>query len=595
VMAAAEDASRDELLVKDLFEATKMGYVQAVKALLRDVPKGRASALLSRRDSQGHTLAHWAAQAGKVELLQLLSSIGAPMFDKSDDSVGMTPLHWACWRGHPRAARALLDMGADIDSLDNAMCTPLIIASQHGNAACAALMIKMGADPSAKDANADSALHWAAYKGDMTIVGLLDHLGVAIHEDDKYGQTPLHLASLRGNMEVVEYLVLDRDVDVTVEDNEGATAQQLAVRKGKGNVAGFLRRHSQGLWKRPLREILSLNFVMELLGFNQSRSREDSKAPFYVLIFNTIWSHVVFLSCIYGDEQMYDQHMTAVICLLFMMVQWVFFILTWRSDPGTVRDVNGDLERRYEEALNDVEALANGDSKVNLCHTCHIVRPLRSKHCRVSRKCVRDFDHYCPFVQNTVGQGNYRYFFLYLVTFQIAIDAFLWLCMVKLWRDGWGWVVGLTLIYFLPFWLMNLGMCVYHAQLVYGNLTTNEHSNRWRYGYLQDAAGGFHNPYDKGFLANVVDRCCPDRQDQFDYEQPPPNFNINYADLEMGAFGSPRGGAGAGADGRASGGRGNAEALMKGTALDKAGASKRPNTDSGGEPEAEAKRPLLSA
>uniref|UniRef100_A0A6U0TF19 Palmitoyltransferase n=1 Tax=Pinguiococcus pyrenoidosus TaxID=172671 RepID=A0A6U0TF19_9STRA len=574
-----DDENENEMLLKDVFEATKMGYVQAVKALLRGVPKPRLAALLARRDSQGHTLAHWAAQAGKVPILQLLNDMGAPMFEKSDDDVGMTPLHWACWQGHTRAARLLLEMGEDIDSLDNAQCTPLIIASQHGNAACAALMIRMGANPSAKDANLDSALHWAAYKGDMTIVGLLDYLGVSVQEDDKYGQTPLHLAALRGNMEVVEYLVLDRNVRTSVTDNEGATPLQLAERKGQAKVARFLKRHSIKFWQRPFSEICSVGFVLQVLGFDQSRSQEDMKWPFYVLVTFTIWNHVVFFLFLNADEMLYDSMFTMGLFLLFAIVKWTAFILTWRSDPGIIKDSDGALERRYKEALDDIEALGDGSSQLNLCHTCHIVRPLRSKHCRVTRRCVRDFDHYCPFVQNTVGQGNYRYFFMYLITLQIGMDIWIYLAALKLYRGGWHWVVGLSLIAHFPFWSMSFGMCMYHVQLVLANLTTNEYSNRYRYDYLKDAAGGFFNPYNKGFLYNVLDRFCADRADEFEFEQPPPQY-LNFADIELGGPTM----------------RSNSRVVVSGAALDRRrSASAEEPAEKDADADTEQRRPLLSA
>ena len=49
-----------------------------------------------------------------------------------------------------------------------------------------------------------------------------------------------------------------------------------------------------------------------------------------------------------------------------------------------------------------------------LCHTCHIVRPLRSKHCSVQKRCVSCFDHFCPYVNNTMGSRNYKYFILFM-------------------------------------------------------------------------------------------------------------------------------------------------------------------------------------
>lgn len=37
------------------------------------------------------------------------------------------------------------------------------------------------------------------------------------------------------------------------------------------------------------------------------------------------------------------------------------------------------------------------------------------------------------------------------------------------------------------------------------NITTNELSNRVRYGYLHGPDGRFHNPYDQGLLKNCSD------------------------------------------------------------------------------------------
>ena len=54
----------------------------------------------------------------------------------------------------------------------------------------------------------------------------------------------------------------------------------------------------------------------------------------------------------------------------------------------------------YERGLNRtarLETSANspiGDYEVNLCHSCHVQRPLRSKHCRFAGKCVHKFDHF---------------------------------------------------------------------------------------------------------------------------------------------------------------------------------------------------------
>ena len=50
-----------------------------------------------------------------------------------------------------------------------------------------------------------------------------------------------------------------------------------------------------------------------------------------------------------------------------------------------------------------------------LCHSCRVVRPLRSKHSPSLNvdKCVPRFDHHCPWVGTTVGYNNHPWFMAY--------------------------------------------------------------------------------------------------------------------------------------------------------------------------------------
>lgn len=56
-----------------------------------------------------------------------------------------------------------------------------------------------------------------------------------------------------------------------------------------------------------------------------------------------------------------------------------------------------------------------------LCVSCKIVRPLGSKHCAVLNKCVLRFDHYCPWVGNTIGKGNLKDFVVFLALESVAL------------------------------------------------------------------------------------------------------------------------------------------------------------------------------
>merc|ERR1719424_1826623 len=178
-----------------------------------------------------------------------------------------------------------------------------------------------------------------------------------------------------------------------------------------------------------------------------------SYATYYLMIapvVGTFWQHVVYLV---ANAGMYFCFVTASI-----------------TECGLV-PTGGKQQVEYENALT---MAANGNmeeaSMLPLCHTCHIVRPLRSKHCSVQKRCVSCFDHFCPYVNNTMGSRNYKYFIL-----------------------------------FMAFGLVGVTMTAYHAHLVLHNLTTNEHINKSRYHYLKDDMGRFRNPFDAGYFGNVVD------------------------------------------------------------------------------------------
>lgn len=96
------------------------------------------------------------------------------------------------------------------------------------------------------------------------------------------------------------------------------------------------------------------------------------------------------------------------------------FVLAIVKDPGTI-----DAPRE-DRILHIVQLGRSGKlAQANLCSTCLIEKPPRSKHDPTLGKCVRRFDHYCPYVANVVGQGNYLYFYLFLLFVVAAIGLHL--------------------------------------------------------------------------------------------------------------------------------------------------------------------------
>ncbi|XP_018617126.1 palmitoyltransferase ZDHHC4 [Scleropages formosus] len=108
-------------------------------------------------------------------------------------------------------------------------------------------------------------------------------------------------------------------------------------------------------------------------------------------------------------REMDTQLSSLIVPYVLLAVQSCFFYLCCYRDPGTVtKDNHASQVRVY---LYDRRLFQPGVS----CSTCLLVKPARSKHCRVCNRCVQRFDHHCVWVNNCIGAQNYRYFLLYLL------------------------------------------------------------------------------------------------------------------------------------------------------------------------------------
>jgi hypothetical protein len=237
----------------------------------------------------------------------------------------------------------------------------------------------------------------------------------------------------------------------------------------------------------------------------------------------------------------------------------VTFALACFTDAGTVTPANaGGYERLYP-----YDGLLYSARE---CGTCGVPKVARSKHCRVCDKCVARFDHHCIWLNNCVGERNYRYFLAYLVCNSVLLVYGAVACASvfaehvaanRLWdayyinRDtnervpaGWGVISQYLLFHHQEVAMVAVlcgvmgtiltGFTGYHLMLTYFNTTTNE-TFKWReaaYHRENAVAGRKHavadavragkpassvpdvppmpaNIYDKGFLGNLREIVWP--------------------------------------------------------------------------------------
>jgi len=473
----------------DIFKAIQLGDLNKCRQLVKE----QGSQILYTADAKGHSPLHWASLAGYNDIVKFAIETNAPVSKKSNNELAPQPIHWACVNGHIVTVDILLQNGALIDAMDNRSCTPLIIAAQYGKTMLAGYLIGKGARKDLTDVDGDTALHWACFKGYSELVQLLLYSGFNPRQRDDLNQTPLHLACLSGSLSTVK-LIVEQEVDLFLQDNNGKTPLDLATGRGYKPIMDYLKRKMRmntmfGFWRRIV-----------------SESTREKK-----------WLYFYLFSLLGFSYPMYFYHFRFIMAvepswnLIFMflnIVMWYSFITAATKDPGYLQCNSDEYDIALKKvALHKEWELSSEDNPLSrLCHTCRLLRPIRSKHCRICNRCIRVMDHHCHYIHNCIGPNNRAIFLIFFVV--TMVSAYIAIYFARLIVVEYGYTILRVLFFILygvmaPIFTYTLLVIITQISL---NLTTNERINILRYTYLRDRqTGTYHNPYDKGVLKNWLE------------------------------------------------------------------------------------------
>lgn len=224
-------------------------------------------------DGRLMTVLHKACSYGHMDLINLLLSAPNVNIEATDDR-RCTPLHYACKEGNYKAAKRLIDAGANVNAKNSEGITPYQVAIEHNHSNLALLMSKKSTDlrPPRRNApahdfptiarlgciekvnemiaedsklrrntggNYDSplergdcdlmnALHYACISDRMEIAEiLLGSFTKIVNAQSREERTPLHYAGLVGNPGMIK-LLLENGATLSTADSNGNTALHLA-------------------------------------------------------------------------------------------------------------------------------------------------------------------------------------------------------------------------------------------------------------------------------------------------------------------------------------------------------------------------------
>jgi hypothetical protein len=372
--------------------------------------------------------------------LKALHDFGAKLEERTTSEPNMLPIHWAAADGKIDSLEFLISKGVDINAQDITGSSAAVIATQYNQIQALVYLYKHGADLTLADQSGDACAHWAAYKGLGEMMQLVLYFHPReISTTDRYGQTPLHLASLRGNHDCVDILVNKYHADYTIRDKSGKTPLELSIEKKQFAVEWIIKKsiHSGSTLELLKKVLLEDRKFLPVL-ICGSNDIERSVWMWRVTFFSNLYASICLIQFTL-DPKFADLFLLHYLNTFFILIWWIMFFGCLWKDPGynigdpyghqkhlpkshsskaVIHDANDTKAQRknnsnsnltdieegkqplleeedlYEKGLNIIARLQSSHYDPILCHSCHVERPLRSKHDKFTNKCVYKFDHY---------------------------------------------------------------------------------------------------------------------------------------------------------------------------------------------------------
>src|SRR6266496_569963 len=174
-------------------------------------------------DLHGLTPLHIATKKGYPDIVTLLMEVGADV-NSIEAVLQEMPLHFAAAGGHIEVVDVLLAANADTTATSKYIHnTPLMTAATYGHTDVFKLLLKTMKEVNAVGRHGQTTLHRAAAHCGEDILEVLLKAGADVNiRDLALGHTPLHVAAAEVNPAATQYL-LTMNADPMISDNEGQT------------------------------------------------------------------------------------------------------------------------------------------------------------------------------------------------------------------------------------------------------------------------------------------------------------------------------------------------------------------------------------
>ncbi|EFA79581.1 Ankyrin repeat-containing protein [Heterostelium album PN500] len=271
------------------------------------------------------------------------------------------------------------------------------------------------------DDSGNTPLHWACYKKNYDIVKYLISMGGNPNQPNTdEGQTPFHWACIGGDPFIVKY-VLNSGGDPFLQDRRGYNSLIHASQYGEMKIVRYLLEKGVGLMSRDQLGQTALHWAayqghIQLILFLVNKGAELDAL-------DTYGRTALHWACYKGHKDP-----------IKALADFGGNLLTKDTNGDTPIDLCRQQNHTYlartlaiyphhplrKLGPDFLSAIENELKVPEVCSSCLINKPIRSRHCRTCKRCVARFDHHCGWINNCVGANNNLAFIMLLALFTIS-------------------------------------------------------------------------------------------------------------------------------------------------------------------------------
>ncbi|PAV87567.1 hypothetical protein WR25_00291 [Diploscapter pachys] len=415
-------------------------------------------------DQDGCSLLHWAAINNRVPIVRCLLEKGA-----DPNAIGgllvSTPLHWATRVGQLASTALLVQKGARADIRDAQGYAPIHLAVQGNHTHLIAYLLeKFDYCRDITDNSGMTPTMWCAYRSfSMFPMRLFVRGGANLNmKEHLQSNTAMHIAAAEKNVYAIRELI-EGNADLSLRNNDKETPLDVARNQRNQTIIRLLEEaaREQHLlpmsFKQRIGRKINAKYIYALFPFLSLLStfllftfthwavalsiisiafllltlyiRFDFHSPKQSLVpIGTTASEPIFLVLTWSlYVHLYVPWWTQLLFLISIGVLFVSFLRVVFRNPGVVP--------RSSDHSHFVEEVESSRAHFNYCFTCWVPRQPHSKHCSSCDRCVKGFDHHCPWVHQCITRSNHRDFLLFVLSATLSSSIHVIACIVMLTGD----------------------------------------------------------------------------------------------------------------------------------------------------------------